>query len=118
MEIWLSICSLHSLTQNNMLKPKRCIDTHYLTLNTQAANADYYFGILALVQGRYEEAILNLQRAIKDAPNDADAHLYLAQALEKVGKPQEAMHAYRRVLSLDPHNKIANDRVKANETMP
>ena len=91
---------------------------HYLTLNTHAANADYYFGILALAQGRYEEAILSLQRAIKDAPDDADAHLYLAQALEKVGQTQEAMHAYRRVLSLDPHNKFANDRVKANETMP
>ena len=91
---------------------------HYLTLNTHAANADYYFGILALTQGRYEEAILSLQRAIKDAPDNADAHLYLAQALEKVGQTQEAMHAYRRVLSLDPHNKFANDRVKANETMP
>ncbi len=91
---------------------------HYLTLNTQAANADYYLGILALAQGRNEEAILSLQRAVKDAPNDTDAHLYLAQALEKVGQTQEAMHAYRRVLSLDPHNKIANDRVQANETMP
>ena len=91
---------------------------HYLTLNTHAANADYYFGILALTQGRYEEAILSLQRAIKDAPDNADAHLYLAQALEKVGQTQEAMHAYRRVLSLDPHNKFANDRVQANETRP
>ena len=88
---------------------------HYLTLNTQAPNAHYNLGTLALAQGRNEEAILSLQRAIKDAPDDTDAHLYLAQALEKVGKPQEAMHAYRRVLSLDPHNKIANDRVKANE---
>ena len=88
---------------------------HYLTLNPHAANADYYFGILALTQGRYEEAILSLQRAVKDAPNDTDAHLYLAQALEKVGQTQEAMHAYRRVLALDPHNKIANDRLKANE---
>ena len=69
---------------------------HYLTLNTHAANADYYFGILALTQGRYEEAILSLQRAIKDAPDNADAHLYLAQALEKVGQTQEAMHAYRQ----------------------
>ena len=91
---------------------------HYLTLNTPAANTDYYLGILALVQGRYEEAILSLQRAVKDAPNDTDAHLHLAQAFENAGQTQEAMHAYRRVLSLDPHNKIANDRVKANETMP
>ena len=70
-----------------------------------------------MAQGRYEEAILSLQRAIKDAPENTDAHLYLAQALEKVGKSQEAMHAYRRVLALDPHNKFANDRVKANETI-
>ena len=88
---------------------------HYLTLDTQAANAHYNLGALALAQGRNEEAILSLQRAIKDAPNDTDAHLYLAQAFEKVGQTQEAMHAYRRVLSLDPHNKIANERLKANE---
>lgn len=91
---------------------------HYLTLNTHAANADFYLGSLALAQGRYEEAILSLQRAIKDDPDNPDAHLYLAQALEKVGQTQEAMHTYRRVLALDPHNKIANDRVKANESPP
>ena len=88
---------------------------HYLTLDTQAPNAHYNLGALALAQGRNEEAILSLQRAIKDAPNDTDAHLYLAQAFENAGQTQEAMHAYRRVLSLDPHNKIANERLKANE---
>lgn len=91
---------------------------HYLTLNTHATNADFYLGSLALAQGRYEESILSLQRAIKDDPDNPDAHLYLAQALEKVGKPQEAIHAYRRVLTLDPHNKFATDRVKANESPP
>ena len=91
---------------------------HYLTLNTQAENAHFYLGTLALAQGRYEEAIMKLQRATKDVPDNTDAHLYLAQAFEMVGKSQEAMHAYRRVLSLDPHNKFANDRLKANETMP
>ena len=90
---------------------------HYLTLNPQAANAHFYQGALALAQGRYEEAIVNLQRAIKDDPDNTDTYLNLAQALEMVGKPQEAMHAYRRVLTLDPHNKFANDRVKANETI-
>ena len=91
---------------------------HYLTLNTQAPNSHYNLGALALAQGRNEEAILSLQRAVKDDPADTDAHLYLAQALEKVGKTQEAIHAYRRVLALDPHNKIATDRVKANESPP
>ena len=91
---------------------------HYLTLNTQAANAHFNLGALALAQGHYEEAILNLQRTTKDDPDNTNAHLYLAQALEKVGQTQEAIRAYRRVLALDPHNKIANDRVKANETMP
>ena len=33
---------------------------HYLTFNTQAPNADFYLGTLALAQGRYEEAILSL----------------------------------------------------------
>ena len=91
---------------------------HYLTLEPQAPNAHYNLGVLALSQGRKEEALLYLQRAAKDDPADTDAHLYLAQALEMVGQKQEAIRAYRRVLALDPHNKIANDRVKANETMP
>ena len=91
---------------------------HYLTLDPQAPSAYYNLGVLTLAQGRNEEAILSLQRAVKDDPADTDAHLYLAQALEKVGQTQEAIHAYRRVLALDPHNKIATDRVKANETMP
>ena len=103
------------LTEQKQYAEAEKVYRHYLTLNTQAPNTHYNLGVLALAQGRNEEAILSLQRAIKDAPDNAIAHLYLAQALEKVGKQQEAMHAYRRVLALDPNNKIANDRVKANE---
>ena len=105
------------LTEKEQYAEAEKMYRHYLTLNPQAPNAHYNLGVLALAQGRNEEAILSLQRAIKDAPDNANAHLYLAQALEKVGQTQEAIHAYRRVLALDPHNKIANDRVKANETM-
>ena len=46
-------------------------------------------------------------------------HIYTWLRLSKKwGKTQEAIRAYRRVLALDPHNKFANDRLKANETMP
>ena len=90
---------------------------HYLTLNPQATNAHFYLGTLALAQDRYEEAILNLQRTIKDDPDSDGAYLNLAQALEKTGQTQEAIRAYRRVLALDPHNKFANERLKANETI-
>lgn len=106
------------LTEKEQYAEAEKMYRHYLTFNPQASSAHYNLGVLALAQGRYEEAIVNLQRAIKDAPDNTDAHLYLAQALEKVGKSQEAIRAYRRVLALDPHNKIAADRVKANETMP
>ena len=91
---------------------------HYLTLNSQDSNAHFYQGALAFAQGRYEETILNLQRAIKNAPENTDAHLYLAQALEKVGKSQEAMHAYRRVLALDPHNKSPTTASKPTRPLP
>ncbi len=106
------------LTEKEQYAEAEKVYRHYLALDPQAPNAHYNLGTLALAQGRNEEAIVNLQRAVKDDPADTDAHLYLAQAFEKVGQTQEAIRAYRRVLVLDPHNKFANDRVKANETRP
>ena len=106
------------LIEQNQYAEAEKVYRHYLTLEPQAPSAHYNLGVLILAQGRNEEALLHLQRAVKDDPADTDAHLYMAQALEKVGQTQEAIRAYRRVLVLDPHNKFANDRVKANETMP
>ena len=100
-----------------MPKPKKCTAIISPSI-PQAANAHYNLGTLALAQGRNEEAILYLQRAVKDTPDNSNAHLYLAQALEKVGQTQEAMNAYRQVLALDPNNKIANNRLQANQSHP
>ena len=69
-KIWLYLSFFYSLNTAEQYAEAEKVYRHYLTLNTQAANAHYNLGALALAQGRNEEAILSLQRAVKDAPND------------------------------------------------
>lgn len=69
-------------------------------------------GILEFSQKRYNEAITGFQHATTYAPNDPETHLGLAQALEKVGKYQQAIQSYRQVLSLDSQNEIAHSRLQ------
>ena len=59
-------------------------------------------GLLYLKSGRYEEALLHLREARKAERNNAYATFYLAMALEKTGKVQEASDFYEELLITIP----------------
>ena len=47
------------------------------------------------------------QRAARLLPNDAIVHLVMGLALERLGRPQEAVEAYRHVVEIDPFENHA-----------
>ena len=70
-------------------------------------------GVIFLKAGRIQMAISQLQEADKKERNDAYTTFYLAQALEKTGKLQDAASLYERLLTMIPtysqlYYKLAN----------
>jgi protein O-mannosyl-transferase len=60
-------------------------------------------GTLALAQGKVEEAIPHFERAVANAPDDADARNDLAAALARVGRDQEALANYEAAIRVAPN---------------
>jgi tRNA A-37 threonylcarbamoyl transferase component Bud32 len=59
-------------------------------------------GYAQLRQGRAEEGLATIDRALALKPGSGLGHLYRAEALEKLGRVQEAVAEYRLAASLDP----------------
>ena len=68
-----------------------------------AAHAAYE----ALLQGRYEEALSNYDKALAAEPRSAALLLGKATALQKLGRLADARKAYNTVLAVDPNNREA-----------
>ena len=67
-------------------------ETHLRAALKRTPNAQTYtgLGVVLLQQGKAEEAIASLRAAIEADPENAAAHQDLAQALEKLGRTDEA----------------------------
>lgn len=61
-------------------------------------------GILNCRRGRWKDAIDPLQKGIAGAPEHAQAHYFIAEALNKSDRLEEARAAYERAAQLDPEN--------------
>jgi adenylate cyclase len=59
-------------------------------------------GLAHLVSGRYDDALVAAQRAIKENPNFASSHRVLLMALGYLGRIEEAKLAAQRMLELAP----------------
>ena len=58
-------------------------------------------------QGQYEEALLELQKAVESDPKDGTAHFYMAMALQKQDQLVQALDQYQMAVTLDPTNGVA-----------
>jgi tetratricopeptide (TPR) repeat protein len=72
-----------------------------------ARQAHTLVGDCLLRQGREEEALPHLERALALNPDSVDAHLTLAQAYVQAHRYGEAIDVYRQVLVLQPDNDQA-----------
>jgi adenylate cyclase len=58
-----------------------------------------------LWRGRWDEAVVEGQRAVDRDPNDADSHVTLAEMYIYAGNPHPALHLITKAQRLDPHNQ-------------
>ena len=82
-------------------RPKTCI---VRVLRADAGNfpALHMLGFLKAQQGRYEEAIVLLNKAVKQKPDDITARGHHAHALMAAQRFDEALAGYDRVLAAQP----------------
>jgi tetratricopeptide (TPR) repeat protein len=59
-------------------------------------------GFLEHIDGRYERAVEEFQRALELEPKNADAHRRLAHVYESMNRLDEAQVAYQRAISAEP----------------
>jgi Tfp pilus assembly protein PilF len=63
-------------------------------------------GLCLAREGRFDEAAVQLKKAIKSKPNNPAYHYNLASVLAKAGRYEEAVPYYMRVLELDPNSAV------------
>jgi Flp pilus assembly protein TadD len=68
-------------------------------------------GTALLKDGKFEEAVAELQKAADAAPTSAVIQSNLAYAYDRQGKTEEAVAAYRKALELDPKNTIVRNNL-------
>jgi Flp pilus assembly protein TadD len=61
-------------------------------------------GVLYLRRGKNQEAEAELQRTCKDHPANGPAHYYLGEALNRLGRVDEALSVLVRATRLSPEN--------------
>jgi TolB-like protein len=73
-------------------------------IELEPANAGVYWvrGYIASIQGRFDEALQNLQHARDLDPLDTDVYIQIGNANYRAGKPAEAAAAYRAAVALQP----------------
>jgi len=61
---------------------------------------------------RYDEAIANLEKAVKLADEDPTILEHLADVYSAKKENRKALSLYQRALKLDPENKTVGEKIK------
>lgn len=67
--------------------------------------------------GKYQEAVVKLEQAVKEQPNDAKAWWQLNFAYNKLGRYADALRAVEKAGQIDPKHTFASSPAKYDETL-
>lgn len=85
------------------------------TLSAQAASEEAVErnnqGVDLLKQGKIEEAIGALQKAVEVNPKDVDVRLNLAYAYDRQGRVDDAILQYQKAIELNPRDSVARNNL-------
>jgi 2-polyprenyl-3-methyl-5-hydroxy-6-metoxy-1,4-benzoquinol methylase/tetratricopeptide (TPR) repeat protein len=76
-----------------------------LAINPDYAEVHFNLGMLAMIQGRHDEAIKSLRRAVEIKPDFAQAHRTLGAELGRLAEFDSAESSYRRALAIEPQSE-------------
>ena len=73
--------------------------------NAKSENANVIAGRQAIEAKDFKSAVRNLNQAVQDNPNDADAQTMLAYSYRKLGTFDKSMEHYQKALKVDAKHR-------------
>lgn len=64
--------------------------------------ANYYLGIIATIERKWDEAVRFLQKASKAQPQNPDPYFYLGQSYQGLGKHEQAIEVFKQAIAFNP----------------
>lgn len=64
--------------------------------------ANYYLGIVATIERKWDDAVTFLQKASKAQPQNPDPYFYLGQAFQGLGKHEQAIEVLKQSIAFNP----------------
>jgi protein O-GlcNAc transferase len=99
---------MFSYYETSQLEKAEVVCSQFLQKWPDYPDALYYLGLTQLERGNVSAAYSSLQKAIAFAPDVAEIHFGLGNALFAQAKYEEAVESYRLATSLDPEFAAAN----------
>ncbi|MGI0015843.1 MAG: tetratricopeptide repeat protein, partial [Nitrososphaera sp.] len=87
-------------------------DTEVVRYKTELVESYRGIAYVLVLEKKYAEALWSLDKAIKIKPDDVQSLLLSAQCLALMGRREEAIQAYKKVIQFDPQNKTAREDLK------
>lgn len=82
-----------------------------MRIDPRHSHALHLLGVVAMQQGRHDESIENIRRALELDSTSAQIHNNLAAALRARGDYEDAIVYYRRAIELDPEYARAHENL-------
>ena len=73
-----------------------------LAANPEEYFANFYLGILYIMERKFEPAIALLEKAAQKQPNNPDPYFHLGQAYQGAGRHKEAIEVLQKTIVLNP----------------
>lgn len=77
--------------------------------DVKAENPNVVAGRKAIEAKDFKSAVGNLNKAVQDNPNDADAHTMLAYSYRKLGSFDKSMEHYQKALKIDSNHRNTHE---------
>ena len=100
---WTHVIAARSQSPSEHIKKVVEISQKALVLDESDSDVRALFGLVFLIQNRYEQAISEGKKSLAFGPTNAQAHVLLAVSMNAVGRFDEAIDLVKRAIRLHPY---------------
>ncbi len=108
---WLALLASIAFSQVSYWHDGVTLLRHAQSCTPDNSTVHEFLGAALLGENNFEEAVTEIQAAIRLAAPYAPLHSDLASAFEALGRKDESLEQYRQAVQLDPHSIIAENGI-------
>jgi tetratricopeptide (TPR) repeat protein len=104
------VAQAHQLQRSGQASRAESLYRQVLHMDSNHVIGNNLLGLLCLQTKRFDEAVIYIERALAEMPDDAQAHANLGLALKDLNRPEDAARHFHESLKLVPNNpKVYNN---------